>query len=121
MPPHDAQMRSPVCKSAMDCSPPRTVQNVVAVQPRMVGSRRQSADAAFPAESDSFLENWMAGQSMRPNFSALLRLALASAPLFLQKDIQKGVVNPNLAVIFDEAQFPEAIHEETHSGSRCAN
>src|SRR5664280_1189311 len=56
MPPHDAQMRSPICKSAMDCSPPRTVQNVVAVQPRMVGSRRQSADAAFPAESDGILD-----------------------------------------------------------------
>jgi hypothetical protein len=30
-------------------------------------------------------------------------------------------VNPNLAVIFDEAQFPEAIHKKTHSGSGCAN
>jgi hypothetical protein len=30
-------------------------------------------------------------------------------------------VNPNLAVIFDEPQFPEAIHKKTHSGSRCAN
>ena len=25
-------------------------------------------------------------------------------------------MNPNLAVIFDEAEFPEAIHEKTHSG-----
>ena len=30
-------------------------------------------------------------------------------------------MNPNLAVIFDEAQFSEAIHKKTHSGSRCAN
>ena len=30
-------------------------------------------------------------------------------------------MNPNLAVIFDEPQFPEAIHKKTHSGSRCAN
>ena len=43
------------------------------------------------------------------------------APLFLQKDIEEGVVNPNLAVIFDEAQFSEAIHKKTHSGSGCAN
>jgi hypothetical protein len=30
-------------------------------------------------------------------------------------------VNPNLAVVFDEAQFSEAIHKKTYSGSRCAN
>jgi hypothetical protein len=44
-----------------------------------------------------------------------------AAPLFLQKDIEKGVVNPYLAVIFDEAEFSEAIHEKTHSGPVCAN
>ena len=43
------------------------------------------------------------------------------AALFLQKDIQEGVMNPNLAVIFDEAQLPEAIHKKTHSRSGCAN
>jgi hypothetical protein len=30
----------------------------------------------------------------------------------LQKDIQKGVVNLNPAVIFNEAQFSEAIQEK---------
>ena len=30
-------------------------------------------------------------------------------------------MNPNLAVIFNEAQFSEAIHEKTHSGPGCAN
>ena len=44
-----------------------------------------------------------------------------AAPLFLQEDIQKGVVDANLAVIFDESQFPEAIHEETHSRPGGAN
>ena len=44
-----------------------------------------------------------------------------AAPLFLQKDVEEGVVNPNLAVIFDEAQFSEPIHKKTHSGSGCAN
>ena len=34
---------------------------------------------------------------------------------FLQKDIEERVVNPNLAVVFDEAQFSEAIHEKTDS------
>ena len=38
-----------------------------------------------------------------------------------REDIEEGVVNPNLAVIFDEAQFSEAIHEKTHAGSGCAN
>jgi len=36
-------------------------------------------------------------------------------PLFLQENIEEGVVDPNLAVIFDKAQFSEAIHKETHS------
>jgi hypothetical protein len=30
-------------------------------------------------------------------------------------------VNPNLAVIFDEAQLPEAIHKKTHAGPGGAN
>ncbi len=34
---------------------------------------------------------------------------------------EQGVVNPNLAVVFDEAQFSEAIHEKTHPGPGCAN
>jgi hypothetical protein len=29
-------------------------------------------------------------------------MIFAEAALFLQKDIEKGVVNPNLAVVFDE-------------------
>src|SRR5271157_2663271 len=57
MPPHDAQMRSPVYKSAMDSSPPRTVQNVCVVFPRMVGYLRQFADTAIPAESGSLLDD----------------------------------------------------------------
>src|SRR5664280_73802 len=44
-----------------------------------------------------------------------------AAPLFIQKDIEQGVVYPNLAVIFDEAQFSEAIHEKTHAGPGCAD
>jgi hypothetical protein len=30
-------------------------------------------------------------------------------------------VDPNLAVVFDEAEFSEAIHKKTHAGSGCAN
>ena len=41
--------------------------------------------------------------------------------LFLQENIQKRVVNPNLAVIFDKAQFSETIHEKAHSRPGCAN
>ena len=44
-----------------------------------------------------------------------------AAPSFMQKDIEQGVVNPNLAVIFDEPQFSEAVHKKTHPGSGCAN
>jgi hypothetical protein len=35
--------------------------------------------------------------------------------LFLQKDVEEGVVDPNLTVVFDESQFSEAIHKKTHS------
>src|SRR5450755_3688439 len=38
------------------------------------------------------------------------------ASLFLQKDVEKSVVDADLAVVFDEAQFSEAIHEKTDSG-----
>jgi hypothetical protein len=38
-----------------------------------------------------------------------------AAPSFLKKDIEEGVVDPNLAVIFDEAQLSEAIHKKTHA------
>src|SRR5271167_1648460 len=36
-------------------------------------------------------------------------------PLFLQKDVEEGVVDPDLAVVFDEAQLPEAIRSEEHT------
>ena len=47
--------------------------------------------------------------------------AQTTAPLFIQKDVEEGVVNPNLAVVFDEPQFPKAIHKKTHSRPGCAN
>ena len=43
-----------------------------------------------------------------------------AAPLLIQKDVEERVVNPNLAVIFDEPQFPKAIHKKTHAGPGCA-
>ena len=30
-------------------------------------------------------------------------------------------MNPNLAVVFDESQIPEAIHEKAHARPGCAN
>jgi hypothetical protein len=41
--------------------------------------------------------------------------------LFVQDDTEKGIVHLNLAVVLDEAQFPEFVHEEIDSGPRCAN
>src|SRR5664279_5207059 len=105
MPPHDAQTRSPVCSNAMGSGPPRPYSEC-----GLHFSRRWSALGGslgirfFRRNQTVVLMNWTAGQSMRPNLSALLRLAVAAAPLFLQKDIQKGVVHPNLSVVvFDEA------------------
>jgi hypothetical protein len=41
--------------------------------------------------------------------------------LFVQDDSEEGIVHLNLAVVLDEAQFPEFVHEEIDSGPRCAN
>src|ERR1035437_1509347 len=40
-------------------------------------------------------------------------------PYSCSKDIEQGVVNPNLAVIFDEAQFSETIHKNSLGISLC--
>ena len=44
---------------------------------------------------------------------------LYGRPLVVEDDIQEGTVNLQAAVIFDEAQLPKLVHEETHPGSRC--
>ncbi len=33
----------------------------------------------------------------------------------MEEYVQQGVVNPQAAVVFDEAEFAEAIHEETYA------
>jgi hypothetical protein len=42
-------------------------------------------------------------------------------PLLLQKDIERCVVDANLAVVFDESELSKAIHEKTYAGSGCTN
>jgi len=39
----------------------------------------------------------------------------------VQDDTEEGIVDLNLAVVLDEAQFPEFVHEKIDSGARCAN
>jgi hypothetical protein len=41
--------------------------------------------------------------------------------LLIQNSIQKRTMYLHLAVITDEAQFSEFVHEETHAGSRRAD
>src|SRR5208337_777379 len=41
--------------------------------------------------------------------------------LVVQDNAQKGIVNVDLAVVLDEAQFPEFVHEKIDPGPRCAN
>src|SRR5580700_527464 len=41
--------------------------------------------------------------------------------LFVQDDTEEGIVHLNLAVVLDEAQFPEFVHEEIDSGPCCSN
>jgi hypothetical protein len=39
----------------------------------------------------------------------------------VQDNIQQGLVDVNFAVIFDEAQLLEFVHEEVDTRPRCAN
>jgi hypothetical protein len=44
-----------------------------------------------------------------------------SGSLLVQDNTQEGRIDVDLAVILDEAQFPEFVHEEIDPGARCAN
>jgi hypothetical protein len=37
------------------------------------------------------------------------------AGLFVQNNRQQGLIDPDLAVVFDEAKFSEFVHEEVHA------
>ena len=41
--------------------------------------------------------------------------------LFVQENTQERIVDVDLAVILDEALYPEFIREDIDSGPRCAN
>src|SRR3981081_1924857 len=41
--------------------------------------------------------------------------------LLVQDNTQEGIVDVDLAVVLDEAQFPEFVHEKIDPGPRCAN
>ena len=41
--------------------------------------------------------------------------------LLVQDNTQEGIVDVNLAVVLDEAQFPEFVHEKIYPGPRRAN
>jgi hypothetical protein len=46
---------------------------------------------------------------------------LANASLVVQHNTQEGIVNFDFAVVSDEAQFSELVHEKIHSGPRRTN
>src|SRR5579863_1592126 len=45
----------------------------------------------------------------------------AKANLVVEDNTQEGLVYLNLAIILDEAQLPEFVHEKIDAGPRCAN
>ena len=44
-----------------------------------------------------------------------------SVKLVVEDNTQEGIVDVDLAVVLDEAQFPEFVHEKIDPGPRCAN
>jgi hypothetical protein len=62
----------------------------------------------------------MIGSRLTRNVAAIFDCTLENQ-LFVQDDTEEGIVHLNLAVVLDEAQFPEFVHEEIDSGPRCAN
>ena len=46
---------------------------------------------------------------------------LGSWSSVVQDNTQERFVDVDLAVVLDEAQFPEFVHEKIDSGPRCAN
>src|SRR5258708_16857605 len=45
----------------------------------------------------------------------------AKADLVVQDDAEEGIVDVDLAVVLDEAQFAEFVHEKIDAGARSAN
>src|SRR5712692_2351281 len=44
-----------------------------------------------------------------------------SCRLFVQDNTQEGSIDVQAAVVTNETQFPEFVHEKTHPRARCAN
>jgi len=44
-----------------------------------------------------------------------------SGCLIVQDNTQERSIDLKIAVVLDEAQFPELIHEKIDAGTRCAN
>ena len=47
--------------------------------------------------------------------------APAQNRILVQDNTQEGIVDLNLAIVLDEAQFPEFVREKIDPGPRCAN
>src|SRR6266849_3406589 len=49
------------------------------------------------------------------------KLRRAKVELVVEDNAQEGIVDVDLAVVLDEAQFPEFVHEKIDAGPCCAN
>jgi hypothetical protein len=45
----------------------------------------------------------------------------AKTKLVVQDNTEEGIVDVDLSVVLDEAQFPEFVHEKIDPGPRCPN
>ncbi len=75
--------------------------------------RKTKSPATFEEEYRSALGAYARGGGIFPN--------RAKADLVVQDDAEEGIVDVDLAVVLDEAQFAEFVHEKIDAGARCAN
>src|SRR5258708_17342102 len=75
--------------------------------------RKTKSPATFEEEYRSALGEYARDGAIFPN--------RAKADLVVQDDAEEGIVDVDLAVVLDEAQFAEFVHEKIDAGPRCSN
>ncbi len=60
-------------------------------------------------------------RGFREDRSSGFQRTRTKANLFVQDNTEEGIVDLNLAIVLDEAQFPKFVHKEIDPGTCCSN